>query len=189
VRESSSTSFRSLAAVVVLTGALALVGCGGSAKKPAPPVRLSVDAPTDMAVLHTATVDLHGTVSPPTARVTVEGRDVGVSGGRFNTQVGLQPGTNLIDVLAGASGGARPAMVAVRVRRQVTVNVPDLSGLTPNDAKDALASLGLKADIKKAGGILEFLLPENARVCDTDPAAGTQVNPGATVTVLAAKAC
>jgi hypothetical protein len=189
VRGSSSTSSRALAVVFVVAAAVALAGCGGSAKKPAPPVRLSVDAPTDMAVLHTATVDLHGTVSPPTARVTVEGRDVGVSGGQFSTQVGLQPGTNLIDVLAGASGGARPAMVALRVRRQVTVNVPDLSGLTPNDAKDALASLGLKADIKKAGGILEFLLPENARVCDTNPAAGTQVNPGSTVTVFAAKAC
>jgi hypothetical protein len=141
-----------------------------------------------MAVEHSDSVEVHGTVSPVSARVMVEGRDVAVRGGQFTTSVSLDPGTNLIDVVAGAKA-ARPAMLALRVRRQVTVNVPDLTGLTPSDAKDALGSLGLKADIKKAGGILELLLPEDARVCDTDPPARTSVNPGTTVTVFAAKAC
>jgi hypothetical protein len=134
-------------------------------------------------------VDVHGVVSPTTARVTVEGKDVDVNGGRFSTQVDLQPGTNLIDVVAGAAGGARPAMAALRVRRQVTVAVPDLTGFTPNDAKDALAGLGLEADVQESSGILDFLLPENARVCGTDPQPGTQVDPGSTVTVFAAKRC
>jgi PASTA domain/Glucodextranase, domain B len=150
---------------------------------------MSVDAPGDMALLRQASVEVHGVVSPATAEVKVEGKSVPVSGGRFSTNVGLLPGTNLIDVVAGAPGGARPAMVALRVRREVKVSVPDLAGVTPSDAKDTLAGLGLKADVQESSGFLDFLLPENARVCDTEPPAGTDVDPGSTVTVFAAKNC
>ena len=166
---------------------LLLAGCGGT-KKPAAPVRLSVDAPVDMALLRESSVEVHGIVSPSTAQVQVEGKDVPVSGGRFSTNVDLLPGTNLIDVVAGAPR-ARPAMVAIRVRREVKVSVPDLAGVTPSDAKDTLAGLGLKADVQRSSGFLDFLLPESARVCNTDPVAGTDVNPGSTVTVFAAKSC
>jgi hypothetical protein len=174
--------------VVLLAFAFALAGCGEE-DPPAPPVRLSVDAPADLALSHDDSVEVRGVVSPATARVTVDGEDAHVNGGRFSAQVKLQPGTNLIDVVAGAADGARPAMVAVRVRRQVTVAVPDLIGFTPNDAEDALAGLGLEADVQEGGGLFDFLLPEDARVCETDPAAGTQVDPGTTVKVLAAKSC
>jgi len=170
---------------------LALVGLGGcgDTKKAAPAVRLSVDGPADMALLRSDRVEVHGVVVPAAASVKVEGKDVDVRGGRFSTEVPLLPGTNLIDVVAGASGGARPAMVALRVRRQVTVLVPDLAGYTPSDATDTLAGLGLKADVKKAGGLIEFLLPQDARVCKTDPDPRTAVQPGSTVTVFAAKEC
>ncbi|MEA2493558.1 MAG: hypothetical protein QOJ29_1469 [Thermoleophilaceae bacterium] len=178
---------RASGALVLL--ALVAGGCGGPDKPAAPPVRLSVDAPADMTLLRESSVDVHGIVSPASARVTIEGKDVQVNSGRFSTRVELLPGTNLIDVVAGASGGARPAMVAVRVRRQVTVAVPDLIGVTPADAKDALAGLGLGADVQKAGGLIELLLPEDARVCETDPVAGTSVDPGTTVTVYASKRC
>jgi hypothetical protein len=152
-------------------------------------VRLSVDAPADMAVSHDNSVEVRGVVSPSTASVKVDGESADVSGGRFSKQVDLQPGTNLIDVVAGAPDGARPAMVAIRVRRQVTVAVPDLIGFTPSDAKDALAAKGLEADVQESSGLFDFLLPEDARVCETDPTAGTQVDPGTTVKVLAAKSC
>jgi hypothetical protein len=178
---------RRLSAAALVLAALA-AGCG-EAGKPAPPVRLSVDAPADMALLRESSVEVHGVVSPASARVTVEGKDVDVSGGRFSTNVDLLPGTNLIDVVAGADGGARPAMVALRVRREVTVAVPDLIGVTPSDAKDALAGLGLEADVQEAGGLIELLLPEDARVCRTEPQAGTSVDPGSTVKVFAAKRC
>jgi hypothetical protein len=168
--------------------AFAFAGCGEE-KKAAPPVRLSVDAPADMALLSEDSVEVRGVVAPATARVTVDGDDVDVSGGRFSTSVELLPGTTLIDVVAGAPDGARPAMVAVRVRRQVTVAVPELVGFTPSDAEDALAGLGLEADVQEGGGLLDFLLPEDARVCETDPQPGTQVDPGTTVKVLAAKRC
>ena len=67
--------------------------------------------------------------------------------------------------------------------------VPNLTGFTPGDAKDALAGKGLEADVQEAGGLIELLLPEDARVCQQDPAAGTDVDPGSTVHVFAAKRC
>ena len=175
-------------ALAGLLAAVAVAGCGGSDEPAPPPVRLTIDQPADMALLTEPTVDVRGSVSPADARVTIEGRDVDVRDGRFTQSVDLLPGTNLVDVLAG-SEGARPAMVAVRVRRQVSVQVPDLVGFTPSDAEDALAALGLEADVQEAGGLIEFLLPEDARVCETDPGPGEQVQPGTSVTVLAAKRC
>ena len=181
---------RGLAAALAMVLAFALADCGESKdEKPAPPVRLSVDAPGDMALVHDDTVEVHGIVSPANAHVTVEGRDVSNDGGRFSAQVPLQPGTNLVDVVAGAAGGARPAMIAVRVRREVRVSVPDLAGVTPQDAEDQLASLGLKAQVQESSGLFDFLLPEDARVCETDPTAGSEVDPGTTVSVFAAKSC
>ena len=72
---------------------------------------------------------------------------------------------------------------------QVTVAVPDLIGFTPSDAEDTLAGVGLEADVQERSGLFDFLLPEDARVCETDPVAGTAVDPGTTVKVLAAKRC
>jgi hypothetical protein len=166
--------------------ALLVAGCGDS--KPGPPVKLSVDSPADLALTHESSVQVSGTVSPPGTSVTVEGRGVPARTGRFSTTVDLDPGTNVVDVLAGRRGSV-PAMVAVRVRREVEVRVPDLEGATPSDAEDALAGLGLQADVKKSSGIIELLLPEDARVCDTDPPAGSRVPPGTTVTVFVAKLC
>src|SRR3954452_24442913 len=87
---------------------VALAGCGDS-KKPTPPVRLTVDSPSDMQLLHDNSVEVHGVVAPATARVMVEGKDVRVRSGSFSTRVDQLPGTNLIDVVAGAKGGARSA--------------------------------------------------------------------------------
>ena len=74
--------------------------------------------------------------------------------------------------------------------RQVSVEVPDLVGYTPGDAQDALAGLGLEADVQEdAGGPLDFLLGEDSRVCETNPQAGSQVDPGSSVQVVVAKSC
>jgi hypothetical protein len=167
--------------------AAGVVACGDDAA-PREPVRLDLEAPGDLAVVRESTVEVSGRVSPPDARVRVRGRQVDVSGGSFRTSVGLEPGTNVIDVLAGA-GDSRPAMAAVRVRRQVTVEVPDLGGYAPADAADRLEGLGLRADIELADDILESLLPGEPGVCRTEPAAGAEVDSGSSVTVFAAKRC
>jgi hypothetical protein len=177
---------KSLAALTLL-GGLVLAGCGGH-PKPGPPVRLTIDSPSDLAVFHESAVQVSGRVAPRGAAVTVEGRPTPVRGGRFTATVQLEPGTNVVDVLAGRRGSV-PAMAAIRVRREVDVRVPELGGATPSDAEDALAGLGLQADVKKAGGVIELLLPQDARVCDTDPEAGSLVAPGTTVTVHVAKLC
>src|SRR5947207_2934306 len=65
------------------------------------------------------------------------------------------------------------------------------TGHTPRAMRPiaALAALGLRADIKEAGGVLEVLLPQDAAVCDTDPPSTSRVPPGTVVTVHVAKLC
>jgi hypothetical protein len=167
-----------------------LAGCGSSTP-PAPPraaVRLTLDQPNDLDVVRGQSVAVSGTVSPATASVRVRGEPVTVSGGRFSTQVGLDAGTNVIDVLAGAPG-VRDAMTAVRVRRQVTVRVPDVTGEAPSDAHDRLAGLGLTSADVDAGSPLDILVPGDPAVCETQPAAGKVVDAGTKVKLLVAKGC
>jgi hypothetical protein len=170
------------AAVCALAG-----GCGRDAPPPAP-VRLVVTAPNDMQVVRAANVELRGTVRPASADVTVGGRHATVSGGTFRATVALEPGTNVIDVLASA-GDARPALTALRVRRRVSVPVPDLVGLLASDVKARLTGAGLKADAQDRDGLFGRLLPGDPTVCATDPKAGTEVDPGTTVHVDVSRRC
>jgi hypothetical protein len=170
------------AAVCALAG-----GCGGGGPAPAP-VRLQITSPSDETVVRDAHVELRGTVSPATATVMVEGHRAAVSGGEFQATVGLAPGTNVVDVMASA-GAARPALTAIRIRRRVTVDVPDVTGLGTVDASDQLKALGLRAQIDDQDGIFERLLPGKPKVCATDPAPGETVDPGTTVRLLVSKQC
>src|SRR3954471_6014155 len=163
-------------------------GCGGDAPAPAP-VRLDVTAPSDSAVVRAATVELRGTVRPASAVVTVRGERATVSGeGTFHASVRLAAGSNVIDVMASA-GDARPALTAIRVRRRVSVEVPDLVGVLAADVKDRLAGTGLKAKVDDQDGIFERILPGDPVVCATDPSAGEEVDPGTTVRVLVSRRC
>jgi beta-lactam-binding protein with PASTA domain len=114
---------------------------------------------------------------------------VGVSGGTWSASVALQPGVNLVDVLASA-GRARPALTVVRVRRLIEVRVPDLAGATVDQARQRLADVGLKARFQDTGGgFFDQLLGGTPQVCDTTPPAGRQVDPGATVQVTVGRRC
>jgi hypothetical protein len=170
------------AAVCALAG-----GCGAD-RPPAAPVRLVVTAPNDMQIVRAAHVELRGRVRPASAVVTVQGHRATVSGGTFRATVALEPGTNVIDVLASA-GDARPALTAIRVRRRVSVDVPDLVGLLAADLKARLTDAGLKADVRDRDGIFGRLLPGDPTVCATDPKAGTEVDPGTTVHVDVSRRC
>lgn len=176
-------------AVTAATGLLA-AACGQEDRpEPAPkPVRLSLSAPADRAVVDGDTVQIVGSVSPVSATVTVRGRSAEVVGGRFSADVDLDPGTNVIDVSA-AAGGRRPTLAALRVIRQMPVEVPELGGEDPGIAMDRLEALGLRPEIRERGGLFDDLLPGTAGVCGTDPGAGEHVRPGTSVRIDVAKAC
>lgn len=174
--------------VAALAVALALFAGCGEEDKPEPPVRLVIEEPADLATLREDSVSVRGHVEPPGASVRVRGEPAPVSGGDFDASVPLEPGVNVVDVMASAEGN-RPAMRALRVRRQVTVKVPDLAGATPSDAVSRLEGLGLEPDVQETGDILDLVLPGDPFVCDTEPPAGTTVDPGTTVRVFSAERC
>jgi hypothetical protein len=180
---------RSALATFVLAAATGLAACGSNTPDPPPPpVRLTVTAPADGTVVRGSTVDVGGRVRPAGAAVEVLGHPVRVSGGVFSETVQLDAGGNVIDVIA-SSPRARPAMVAVRIVRQLTVPVPDLIGDSEGDARAALADAGLVAEVRNIGGLFDELLPVEARVCATEPAVGAVVDRGATVRVDIARSC
>jgi hypothetical protein len=167
-------------------------GCGGDdnerAQRPQTPVRLTVNEPNDMAVVQSDTVNVQGTVEPAGASVRVMGRTADVSGGTFRAQVALDPGANVIDVIATARGRAT-AMTAFRVTRELPVKVPDLDGLTEQEVEETLADDDLRPEINVRGGLIEELLPGEPAVCEQDPEPGTEVRRGATVRAELSKSC
>ena len=167
---------------------LALAACGNSSSTAKPPVRLSVDAPGDGAVVRDGTVQISGRVSPAGASVTVLGRSATIAGGNFSASVPLEAGDNVIDVMATAPS-ARPAMTAVRILREITIRVPDVTGDSPGDARSRLEQAGLRADVRESGGLLDDLLPTDPSVCETTPGPGTRVDRGSTVRLRASKVC
>jgi uncharacterized Zn-binding protein involved in type VI secretion len=175
-------------AVLCLLAPLAVVGCGGGSTPKQPPVRLTLAAPSDGSRLLQDTVHVSGTVSPASSTVSVEGKRVAVSGGAFDAEVPLDPGQNVVDVIAGAEDSAA-AMTAVRVYRELMVEVPDLVGQSPDDASSALTDKGLKPKIEKSDSGFDFLFPGSRKVCATDPDAGSKVEPGSMVTVITGKSC
>lgn len=175
-----------LSASIALSVA-ALAGCGGSAKPP-PPVQLTINSPTDGTRTLAAQVSVTGTVSPAVATVLVAGKPVTVSEGSFTATVPVNPGSNVLDVLASAPRAAG-AMTAVRVYRQVLITIPSLGGDSPAQATAELTGIGLAPKVQQGGGFLEPLIPGSPQVCQTYPAAGRAVMPGSTVQVEIAKLC
>lgn len=181
--------FRTLIAAA-LAAALA-AGCGGSddpPPKPKPPVQLRVSSPSDTGLVLGSTVQVSGTVSPSTARVQVQGRSAQVNGGRFRSEVSLEPGANVIDVAATARNRSA-ALTAFRVTREQRVTVPELIGAGVEDAERSATRRGLSLERERGGGFLDPLVPKGLGVCEQEPEAGSQVRRGTTVRVLVARAC
>ena len=170
---------------------LVLAGCGEAdrtAPKPKPPVKLQVSSPSDTALVLGSTVQVTGSVSPSTAQVQVQGRRAQVSGGRFSSEVPLEPGPNVIDVAATARNRSA-ALTAFRVTREQRVTVPDLVGAGVDDAERRIERRGLSLERKRGGGFLDPLVPKGLGVCEQEPAAGSEVRRGTTVRVVVARAC
>jgi hypothetical protein len=152
-------------------------------------VRLAIASPGDQGTVREASVEVRGTVTPASATVTVRGKHAEVSGGTWRASVDLEPGVNVVDVFA-AAGRARPALTAVRVRRVVDVEVPDVVGFSADDARQELEDADLKPELQtEDGGFFDELLGGSPEVCETSPSAGTHVDPESTVVVQLARRC
>lgn len=181
-----------LATLICCVALPALAGCGGDddpqPPPPLAPVRLQITAPADEAVVRGGNVDVRGRVTPSIAEVTVLGRPALVTGGRFTAVVPLEPGANVIDVIATAPR-RRAALSALRVTRDVLVTVPQLAGVEEDELERVLEPLGLRAEVEHGGGILDVLRPGAAAVCEQDPEPGARVRRGRVVLVVVAKRC
>jgi PASTA domain/Glucodextranase, domain B len=174
-----------LVVLLLLAGGCAS-GCGDDEDQR--PVRLEITAPTDAAVVHDGSVEVRGIVRPRGARVLVLGRRARVVRGEFRAVVPLRAGSNLIDIGATARG-ASPAWDALRVTREVLVELPDLIGATRDDAIDRLDALGLRAEVDEAGGLLDELLGGDWIVCASDPPPRSEVPRGASIHLTVSKGC
>jgi hypothetical protein len=184
---------RACAPLIAACLAGSLVSCGGSdsgsgAARGLPRVHVRIDAPADSLTTRADTVTVRGTVDPAGASVTVLGHPAEVVGSTFTAQVGLDPGANVIDLSATAARHD-PALTAIRVTREMLIEVPDLGGLSPDDARSRLRAAGLGDDEHNGDGFIDGLLPGSPGVCEQDPSAGKQVRRGTTVKVLVAKRC
>lgn len=168
---------------------LALSACGDAEReRPGPPVRIDIVAPTDLTEVDDDEIEVRGSVVPADARVLIAGESADVVGGEFTATVPLEAGANVIDVEAGAP--RRPAaMTALRVVRVVPVEVPELDGLSPEDAADTLRGLNLVPDVRDAGDLVDDIFFGDPGVCGTDPGAGDLVRPESTVVVFVAGSC
>jgi hypothetical protein len=177
---------RTAGVALLLLGAAFAAACGQD--EDPRPVTLSVSAPADSAVVRDDEVDVRGRVRPADASVLVRGREASVAGGKFHARVPLEEGANVIDVAASA-GGRATAWRAVRVARQVVVEMPDVVGDSRDDAVERLEDLGLRPQVEETDGLLDRFLPAGWGVCETSPEAGTEVLKGARVRLTVSKTC
>ena len=180
--------------VALAAAAAALLGGCGNADEPPDraaalePVRLQITAPADAATVRGGNVDVRGRVSPAASEVTVLGRPALVTEGRFTAVVPLEPGANVIDVIATAPR-RRAALTALRVTRDILVTVPQLADLEEDELDRVLEPLGLRAEVERGGDILDVLRSGPTIVCEQDPEAGARVRRGRVVRVVVAKRC
>ena len=177
-------------AALALLATLALAGCGGEDRPPPDPpaVRLTIEAPMDTATVKEDSVELRGRVSPARAAVEVGGEAAAVANGAFRKTVELEEGVNVIDVSA-TMPGRSSAFAALRVSYDPRVTVPDLSGLVDEEAVARLEALGLEPGLDAIGGLFDELRSGPRRVCESDPPAGSVVDPGTQVVLATAKRC
>jgi predicted small lipoprotein YifL len=179
-----------LRVAIALLTVTALAGCGSHDPPPRDPapVRITIEEPADASVVSADTLELRGRVSPSRATVVVAGEPTPVSSGAFSATVALQEGANVIDVAASMPGRSS-AFTALRVTYDPRVTVPDLHGAVDEEAADRLTDLGLDPSREAVGGLLDEFRGGPRRVCESEPAAGTLVEPGTDVVLRTSKRC
>jgi hypothetical protein len=124
----------------------------------------------------------------------VDGLEDARIGGWYNGETAVildvqrQPGANVIDVLATARG-REPAMTALRVVRELPVEVPDLEDAEIAEAQERVADAGLQLEVHESGGLFDDLFGGELAVCEQDPEAGELVRRGTTIVVAVARSC
>lgn len=156
--------------------------------KPRTPVQLTLATPRDGVTTRQDSAQVSGRVVPAGARVLVLGERVTVSDGRFETNVDLREGSNVIDVGA-STPGARATWRALRVTRSSKIELPDVVGRETVAAVQMLEALGFEVAVTIDGGLLDALRRRPRMVCDSSPQAGSKVEPGSEVELLVAKRC
>ena len=131
---------------------------------------------------------VRGTVTPADATVQIAGHTASVDGGQFSLTVSLAPGGNVIDVAA-TSPGRRPATDAVRIIRDISVEIPTLRGRATRTRSTRCKQLGLTASEDRGGTWLDKVLGTQFRVCTTQPVAGSLVQPKTNVVVATGPDC
>lgn len=180
---------RRLLWILPLSLALATASCGTDPPaKPRTPVQLALATPRDGVTTREDTATVSGRVVPAGARVLVLGERVSVSDGRFETNVDLREGSNVIDVGASAPG-ARATWRALRVTRRSTIVLPDVLGQETVEAVKTLEVLGFKVAVTIDEGFLDAFRNRPRVVCESTPQAGSQLQPGGDVELLVAKRC
>jgi hypothetical protein len=170
--------------------ALGVAGCGDAEPLPPDPaaVRLTIAAPSDSSTVTDDSVEVSGRVSPARATVRVLGKAALVTGGEFSAEVPLEEGANVIDVSASMPGRSA-AFAALRVTYDPRLTIPDLKGVGDDQAADRLTALGLDPRLEAVGGLFDELRSGQRRVCESDPPAGSLVEPGTDVALKTAKRC
>jgi Glucodextranase, domain B/PASTA domain len=177
------------AALITLAAATGLSACGADEPpRPEPRVTLRLTTPADAAVVREDSVRIAGRVTPAGAAVTVLGEETAAEDGTFTATVPLEPGANVVDVAAAATG-RRAAFAALRIVREVRVRVPELTGQDADGATERLAALGLEVEEERGGGLFDPLFPGDPVVCESRPRAGAELLPGSTVVLVVARRC
>jgi hypothetical protein len=181
---------RPIGLALLLLLAAASSGCGSNSKPPPDPaaVKLSITAPNDSSTVQDDSVQLTGTVQPARAAVEVLGQNAAVRGGSFSARVPLKEGVNVIDVSA-TMPGRSAAFAALRVTYDPRVTIPDLTHVVDDAAAARIAKLGLDPQLEAIGGLFDEFRSGARRVCESDPPAGTEVDPGTSVTLKTKKTC
>ena len=113
-----------------------------------------------------------------------------MSGGTFRAQVALEPGANVIDVIATARGRGAGDDGVPRDARDAGRRCPTSTGSRSQEVEERLVRRRAAAPTSpSAADLIEELLPGEPAVCEQDPEPGTEVRRGTTVRVEVAKSC
>ncbi len=122
---SGSRGLRAAIVAAAIGGAFVVAGCGSGDTKPTTtssansngPVSITVTSPTNGSVVGAESVTVHGTVTPATAKVEIDGHSAAAGNGAFACVASLHPGQNTLNIITSAPGQAPGTTTLVLIRQ------------------------------------------------------------------------